>query len=341
MANYIVSSNDPGKMGGSKAKEDIIKFASEDGFIPFRINPYHTNKLAKLLYVKFNLRTFFKSKPIDNVIMQYPIPSEYIVGKFVSMLKMKIRGKFTIWIHDIQGLQSSEPRILKWEIALFNQADILIVHNPKMKSWLVQKGVTSKMVVLGIFDYDNPQPIQPKISYAKTVCFAGNLFKSGFIKEWNPNSQVFVFGPNMPQEHHKSIIPAGQFSPEELTSHLKQNFGLIWDGPSAVTCQGTFGKYLLYNNPHKTSLYISSGIPIIIWDQAALADFVREHRIGLVVANLNDLDNLLASTTPDEYQVLKDNTVKMAEKLRTGYYTHQVIRRVLHSESHLIKDDMQ
>lgn len=260
--------------------------------------------------------------------MQYPIPSEYIVENFVSELKRKIRGCFIIWIHDIQGLQSPNEKKLQWEVNLFNSADILVVHNSKMKKWLSLHGINTLMIVLDMFDYDNPQPIQTKISYERTVCFAGNLFKSRFLRVLNVKTKIYVFGPNMPTQHSSNVIPMGQFPAEEITKHLSQNFGLIWDGPSYKTCQGSFGKYLLYNNPHKTSLYLSSGIPVIIWDQAALADFITANRVGITVSNLAKLDEKLSHISIKEYNEMKNNAVKVAQKLRSGYYTKQVIEKI-------------
>lgn len=329
MVNYIVSSNDPGQMGGSKAKEDIITFAQDDGYVPFRIDPYQPNKLAKLYYTNFKMMKFFKNDDIDNVVLQYPIPSHYMVDKFVSKLRQKINGKFVIWIHDIQGLQSgSSDEKLSWELKLFNSADALIVHNPKMEKWLTDHDISTKKIVLDIFDYINPQPIQPLRAYDKTFCFAGNLFKSGFIQEVDSNNKFVVFGANMPEKHGANTEYAGQYPPDELTAHLTQNFGLIWDGPSAKTCEGTFGHYLLFNNPHKTSLYISSGIPIIIWDQAALADFVLENKIGITISDLTKVDEALDNIDEDEYQQMKQNVSDMAERLRQGYYTHQALAKV-------------
>lgn len=329
MTNYIVSSNDPGQMGGSKAKEDIIKFAQKDGYLPFRIDPYQPNKIAKFFYKNFKMMNFFKEKQIDNVVLQYPIPSHYLLEKFVAKLKTKIKGKFVIWIHDIQGLQSgSNDATLKWEIDLFQQADALIVHNLKMKKWLSEHGVENPMIVLEVFDYDNPQPIQPQLPYDKTICFAGNLFKSGFVSKLETKHRFYTYGLNMPTEHGKNTVYGGQYPPEELTAHLTQNFGLIWDGPSTETCSGTFGHYLLFNNPHKTSLYISSGIPIIIWNQAALADFVLANDIGIVVSDLKQLDDKLDNLSEERYLQMKHNVSKMAERLRQGYYTHQAIEKV-------------
>ena len=34
--------------------------------------------------------------------------------------------------------------------------------------------------------------------------------------------------------------------------------------------------YLRINNPHKTSLYLACGIPIITWNKAAIAQYVRK-----------------------------------------------------------------
>ena len=56
-----------------------------------------------------------------------------------------------------------------------------------------------------------------------------------------------------------------------------------------------------YNNPHKTSLYLSSGIPVITWSQAAIADFIKQHNVGIVIDDLNRIDEVLANVTKDQY----------------------------------------
>ncbi|MFT8425236.1 MAG: beta-1,6-galactofuranosyltransferase [Liquorilactobacillus sp.] len=329
MVNYVVTSNDPGKMGGGKAKEDIIKYLKQENYESFKVNPYQKNKLAKLWYTHFHLMNFFKKNDIHDVIMQYPIPSQYMVGKFVHRLKLEKKGRLIIWIHDIQSLQNGrDQETTSWEIDLFNQANILVVHNEKMRIWLVNQKVTVPMIVLGIFDYDNPQAIQKLHSYEKTICFAGALFKSTFLTKVKTKNKLYTFGPDMPKQHSKNIIYGGQYSPEELSRHLTQNFGLIWDGPEVTTCAGTYGHYLLFNNPHKTSLYISSGIPIIIWKQAALADFVINNKIGITINNLSELDNALDKVTPYDYQLMKANVDEIAKKIRAGYYTKQVVEKI-------------
>ena len=78
--------------------------------------------------------------------------------------------------------------------------------------------------------------------------------------------EYHIYGPNYtPEKKCSRIVYQGEFSADELPAHLKGQFGLIWDGSSVNTCEGNFGEYLRYNNPHKISLYLACGLPVIIW----------------------------------------------------------------------------
>ena len=98
-------------------------------------------------------------------------------------------------------------------------------------------------------------------------------------------------------------------------------FGLVWDGPGIDSCQGAVGNYMRYNNPHKTSLYLSSNLPVIIWKEAALAGFVEEHGLGLTLDSLEELDDRLARLSQADYDQMKTNCQAMGQRLRNGYYT--------------------
>ena len=78
------------------------------------------------------------------------------------------------------------------------------------------------------------------------------------------------------------------------------------------------GKYLKYNNPHKTSLYLASGIPVIIWKEAAMADLINEKQVGLVVDSLEDISDKFRKLQEEEYTKLKKNAEKLGKQLRTG-----------------------
>ena len=53
------------------------------------------------------------------------------------------------------------------------------------------------------------------------------------------------------------------------------------------------GEYLQYNAPHKMSLYIRCGLPIIVWEKAGLAPFVKKNNVGICISSLTELEDIL------------------------------------------------
>ncbi len=112
-----------------------------------------------------------------------------------------------------------------------------------------------------------------------------------------------------------------------MPNHLQGGFGLVWDGDSPHTCSGMYGEYLKMNNPHKSSLYLASGFPIIVWSQSALADFVRKNNCGILVDSLFEIAERLDSISNDEYEVLLKNSKKIGDNIRKGYYLKTALEK--------------
>ena len=103
----------------------------------------------------------------------------------------------------------------------------------------------------------------------------------------------------------------------------------MWDGTSIDTCDGNTGNYLRYNNPHKLSLYISSGVPVVIWKQAALATFVQEKGIGLCVDSLTECAELISNMSKDQYDEMCSRVNEESIKLRSGFYSKKALEEAL------------
>ena len=58
--------------------------------------------------------------------------------------------------------------------------------------------------------------------------------------------------------------------------------------PAAHLDRGQMDAYF-YTIKAKLSLYLTAGLPVVIWEQAAEAAFVRKHGLGICVASLRDL----------------------------------------------------
>ena len=73
------------------------------------------------------------------------------------------------------------------------------------------------------------------------------------------------------------------------------------------------------------SLFIASKIPVIVWKQSALSDFVKENNIGIVVNDLIEMQEIISNMLEEQYVLLKENIERLSEKVREGFYTSNAI----------------
>ena len=106
-----------------------------------------------------------------------------------------------------------------------------------------------------------------------------------------------------------------------------KNMGTI-DKPTKARLSLDLDKeYLKMNNPHKASLYLASGFPMIVWSQSALADFVRKNQCGIIVDSLFEISESLDSLSEEDYQELIKNSKKIGEKIRDGYFLKTALEK--------------
>lgn len=331
MNRYIIEYKINNKFhAGSKAKEDIIKISKKNKFklIELSCRENRFSKIMHILTMKSNLKDIKK----DSIILiQWPIYSEKFFYSIIRGLKNK-NCKIIMLIHDIDSLRFKRIRKINKEIKKLNQADILIAHNYKMKEWLLENGITKKIVDLKIFDYIINPTLKINLSEKTNfkywnIVFAGNLSidKSAFIYKldniFTDNINLNLYGPNLENNIlNENIHYHGKFLPEELPGKINGDYGLIWDGISVDKCSGAVGEYMKYNNPHKLSLYIASGIPVIVWKESAISKFVKDNKIGIIIENLNDLHNKI-NLNLDNYNEHKKNILNLRKKIIGGEYT--------------------
>lgn len=325
---------------GPKAKKDVEHYLMEEQFEKVDLNLGITtedqsilSKFKKMKFANLDIAKIIKQYPEGEIVLQYPTYSPYIMKKLITKIKELTDAKLYLLIHDLESVRffQHDEKFLANERYMLNVADGIISHNPSMTKWMKTHQIATPIVDLEIFDYDNPCSINTEIKDGDyTLAFAGNLRagKADFLQKMNLKHQLKLFGPNPAENYPSSIDYQGQHTPEELPQYLDQSFGLIWDGDAVDECNGMFGEYLKYNNPHKTSLYLSSGLPVIIWKKAALAQFVEKYNVGITVDSLNDIDTALDQLSTQQYQEMKANTVKLAQKLREGYFVKNAVKQL-------------
>lgn len=254
-------------------------------------------------------------------------------------LKLKKNIKYISLVHDVEELRKSlYNEYYEKEFAIMCMlADVIIVHNDKMKDFFVKKGIPKeKLVVLEIFDYlQKKDSNKTKKYFEKQITVAGNLDinKCKYIGELCKLNKIKIqlYGPNFDNKmkNYSNIQYGGSVPSDIIPKKLISGFGLVWDGNSLEGCRGNTGQYLKYNNPHKLSLYLSSGLPVVVWSQAAEAQFIETNEVGLVVDSLFELQEKLSNMTAKQYDLYAKKTKKIANLLVNGYYTKTALAKAL------------
>lgn len=331
MAKYVINiMNQQQNVATSKAKDDIAYFLSDKGYSTIEM-PKFNGRLDKLFKTNNRIKTKFKGlKSGDVFLLQYPSYLGYrFESKLIDYLKER-KVKLIALIHDLDSLRFSDntrqPSLDK-EIVELNRMDFVITSNDVMDKFLKSNGLVVPTTSLGIFDYQHSEDINRRLKFEPKIVYAGNLNKAEFIYDYPENGVPFDAYGSISEEKElpTNVRYLGSYPATKIMNEFDGGFGLVWDGKSSYQIDGLFGKYLAYNNPHKLSLFLSSGMPVVIWRDAALADFVQKKNVGILVDSLSELPEILKNITDDEYHKMELNAQKIAVDLVSGNYVKKAI----------------
>lgn len=323
MDKVYISRNYPKKfIASTKAKLDAEAIVEGCGFRNVGLRQINKRGFLGRIYRQLSIRLGMLRLPPKSILfLQCP---NILLMQQVEAARKK-GCTVVILVHDINVLrQMSNDSLEPLRIA-----DVLIVHTPAMKQWFVDNGFTQRIEVLQIFDYltgddyTAPRQDMPPVR----IAFAGNLGKSKFLSKLSAEKVRYrLFGVGADGlKLNPGVEYCGCYPPEQLSRHLDSDFGLVWDGTSVDTCDGIEGEYLHYIAPHKTSMYLSAGIPVIVWDKSAMAGFVRENGVGIAVGSLAEIEKTISEMSPGEYARLKTNAETVGARLRSGHYLRTIL----------------
>jgi hypothetical protein len=317
----------------TKAVKDCIHLFSLKGYKDYNLSfSEELGSFKRYLFIFIKLYKFYRVLKKDSIVgIQYPLLNN-VFKYFIQIAKIK-RVKFFCILHDIESLRlgGQQNNQVSREVLNLNYYDCLIVHNDCMLKWLQENGSTTKMISLGAFDYLlNEVPVKRPTNFSNTIVFAGNLAKSNFIYSLSdiPNWNFNIYGPNYTaeQQQSKNVVWKGEFPPEKVVFELAGNLGLIWDGDKIDECDEILGNYLKYNNPHKFSLYLAAGLPVIAPKSSAISDLISEHNIGILIGSLTELKDLNLSEA--DYKVLQANCMNIQKEIIQGKFFLNAINTV-------------
>jgi len=338
--------NEHEKNAGSKARNDVEAILISEDYegLELKVENWYKMNFFKAQQHKYRATksVFDQLGAGDELVIQFPIIHHtFFISQLIKQAQ-KRGAKFYLLIHDVETLRHAAGSEVKFRHKVRNyfqekkalmSVDGIIVHNDIMKKVLVSQGVPAdKMVSLEIFDYLIPN-FEEKTAPQKDqpIIVAGNLnpTKSGYLYNLPEQPAYNLYGVGYDESRAlKNTSYFGSFMPDNLPTALEGSFGLVWDGDSSETCQGSYGNYLRFNNSHKASLYLASGFPVVVWKESALAHFILEKSCGIAVASLHDLEAALENLTEKEYADLSENARRIGKDLREGYYLRSALKKL-------------
>lgn len=352
---YVEWDENKNMTSGPKGMGDIYKIIDSIGgravVIPsvrtkMDINIFERISIQKKIYKNW-IKAGENLEAGDWLMLDIPVLERFIyLPKVIKWLSAK-GIRIALFIADLELVTEVKYEkagglkaflIHRYERLLLDKAEKILTHNDAYEKKLRELGVDCEIHKFELFDYLAPNFNQEiaikKRDKAAPIIIAGNLHPSkvGYLKELPGDVSFNLYGVHYHGKNNETVCYKGAFHPEILMEEMEGSFGLVWDGDSADTCTGIYGRYLRYNIPHKTSLYLASGIPVIIWKEAAMARFILENNCGLVVDKLADIKDVLEQVDEEQYNEMVEAACAIGEKLRAGFYTKRVIKEAFGDE---------
>lgn len=316
------------------AKGDAAAILTKEGYLKFYIDyPTIKNKMERAIRVFGDYMRLGRTlKNDDTVFIQWPVGILFESMLYKRIVPPKVKDLY-ILVHDISSLRNNKP-LNDVEKHMYSMATGIILHSEKMKKYIIENGIDGdKVQILQCFDYLTKDEIKRKRTNSNVIVSVATTERSPFltlISDAHLGIHVNLYGKYCDDYEiilGNDITYKGTFKSDEVST-LQGSWGLVWDGDSVDTCSSAIGEYMRYNSPHKVSLFIAAHLPIIIWDKAAKADYVKEKGLGITVSSLRQIKECIESISDEEYARIIKNLENESELIRNGEHLKECLRRM-------------
>ena len=256
----------------------------------------------------------------DVVFIQSPVwNSTFFEKALMERIRLIAPGaKMVVFVHDMPPLMwESERYLIPNYLELYNKADVIIFPTENALRFWREQGLTVEKVLIQHM-WDHPVEVDTRIrpTFSRTICFAGNPEKFTFVKEWKSREvQLAVTAAENSWTCEGNVKKLGWFQNDALLAHTLRStggFGLHW------TQDPYWMEYMKYNASYKLSLYLASGLPVIVPKEHPEKDYILRKNIGITVSSLEDAVAQIMRMTPETYAEMVQAVEQVGKILRDG-----------------------
>ncbi len=318
-----------------KARRDVRNAAAEAGYALLTppeakmSREWWRNIPLFCRIVLFWAGLFFKLRHGDLLLVQYPLhpaAAAPVVRYALHLLQWK--GATTAaFVHDLNSLRLVPDASFKWSDQELLPRFDRVIAPARLAEYLRSQGMAAdSLISIPVYDHaaEGAVPVRER---AASVCVAGDLTrKRSRCLHDLPRTKLtwHLYGEGWKGKGKRTDILYHGGSMKALEG----SFGLIWAGMSLRVCTGAQGAYMMIAAPRTLSLYLSQGMPVIVWKRSAMAAFVRENHLGLVIDTLTEIPGAIQALSAEEYDRMAAAASAWGEKLRRGEMTRDAIDRL-------------
>lgn len=235
----------------------------------------------------------------DIVIFQYPSGISARYDRFLIEHIRRYAGvRLVIYVQ--------EPVIEGEELALLNQADLLIMPSEEMHSFYLKNGLQDKPVILQKW-YDYMTDVMQRGHKERRIYILSEDIEPGHTMS-SSNVEMLPF-----DEYHV---------PEMLLKLGEGGVGLIWnfDGEEGKV-RTPWGLML--------GLFLTAGIPVIVQRGAPCGEYVEKHGVGFVAESMEEVCRICAALSDEDFEKYYANVKKLQYLFTSGAYTKHLLQEIL------------
>ncbi|MBQ6496933.1 MAG: hypothetical protein IJI74_07180 [Firmicutes bacterium] len=307
-----------------KVRRDIEEVLRSMGFGEVEMSGIVSMGLSSFRKIR---RRFAFLQEGDMLFFQFPLKTNPVVLRRLFQGLSKRGIEITVIVHDLNSFIEKDASICKC-------CDNVIVNNEKTAMELIRnKMEAGRILPMKCLDFLIPDSISGscgEFGLKKPVVVAGKLSReeAGYVYHLPDNCRFNLYGDGYEGTADEHVKFGGNYRPDEIPFMIVGSFGLVWDGPSPMTCLGIAGKNMKHTNPQQLSLYLASGMPVIVWSESAAADFVIQNGCGFTVSSLSEIGYRIRSMSEKTYQKMKISAEDIGIPMRDGCYLRSVILKL-------------
>lgn len=329
---FVVTRLDQPPLASAKAPADVRAVCITHGLAPIDLYDFDRSTVSSRIWgsVRSALQLVTSAMRLasaSEVVVQYPL------GRINELIltKMRLGSRSVCVVHDLEMLR--RPAIARREEATLGRFDVVVAHSEAMAAVVQATRPDRSVVVLEAFDFLGTRPVLPAAARPSCLYVFGNLSaeKAGYLYKLDTrhaSPMVEAYGPHCDVD----LLPPGVrwngvLNPDEPRLGEIRGFGLVWDGDSPSGLAGPVGEYLTYNAPHKFSLYLALGIPVIVPSAAAIARVVERYALGVCVSSVEEALRVIETCSESTWEQLVLSARDGQRRVCSGEFLHTALLR--------------